>query len=103
MTTKPNKGTKMKTQLKVDIYTLDVWAGEEEGTWDINDWFPKGSVHVDEEADSEATIRLALEKIGAENIDALLETHEVDEVCDTCIKLVRKSDGYPVLELQIRY
>lgn len=93
----------MKTQLQVDIYTLDVWAGEEEGTWDINDWFRNGSIYVDEEADSETIMRLALEEIGAENIDALLETHEVDEVGDTCIKFVRKSDGYPVLELQVRY
>lgn len=93
----------MKTQLRVDIYTLDVWAGEEEGEWDINNWFLEGSLHVDEDTEGESLIHLALEKIGAENIDALLETHEVDEVCDTCIKLVKKSDGYPVLELQVRY
>jgi hypothetical protein len=59
-----NKGLAMETATleKWQLCSLDVWAGEEEGAWDINCWYNAGVIELPEDFTNEGVLALLLEE-----------------------------------------
>ena len=86
-------------QTTYKIFTLDVWADEEEGTWDINNFYARGKATISEEASAEEIVHAALDEIGVE-ADSFLADHYFEDFCNGFIEVRRKADHYPVLHIQ---
>jgi hypothetical protein len=78
-----------------EIYKLEVWAGDEEGTWDKNNWFYEQTISVDNHEQLERYVKEYYIKAGVAVV--------FDYSYESCVNVVKAEDGYPLLEIQLKH
>ncbi len=83
------------------VMSLDVWAGDEEGTYEKNNFFNVGQIQLADCASDEQILQAMIEE-GFLNINATLETVEIqDHNCDGFyIEILDKTNNYPLYDLR---
>lgn len=84
---------------KYQVYNLDVWAGNEEGEWELNNWFKAGVVEISEEAEEAEIIEILIAE-GYFNESARGNISVRDE-CNGWLYIEREADGYPIYNLEL--
>lgn len=81
-----------------EILKLDVWAGEEEGLWDVNNFFPTGEEVMLKDTDGKEALIKQLQGYGYTLPWLDLEI-DMDS-SESYITIARASDCYPILHLK---
>lgn len=81
-----------------ELLSIDVWAGEEPGLWDKNNWFKEGDIEIGDEWPDKDIVSLLI-LLGYLKEEAEGKVYVIDE-CDGYIEIRRKSDDYPIYDLR---
>lgn len=83
--------------MQYKVLDLDVWAAEEEGLWDVNNWHSIGEINIPDSFDSDLIIeRMIDENYLNAKARNLVEAEDTD---DCTIRVLRKDDYKPVFDL----
>ena len=83
------------------VMSLDVWAGDEEGTFEKNNFFNAGQIQLPDCASDEQILQAMIEE-GYLNANATLETVEIqDHSCDGFyLEILERANKHPLFDLR---
>lgn len=81
------------------VLSLDVWAGEEEGLWEINNWFNCGSVDIEEDASNEDVLDILHKEGYISRVDIAEVQNWGDDFFYQIVDI--SNNDYPVYQLQL--
>lgn len=84
--------------MRYQILSIDVWAGEEEGLWERNDYFLRGELDLAEDMEDGEILEAIADELGLG--EEFLKTSIVDEWGEYNFDIVRAEDHYPYFELR---
>lgn len=83
--------------MRYNIYSIDVWGGEEEGTWIENNYFHIGVIDIENDSDKRIIEQLIDEGYLKPTAERFVEI--ADHSDEYWIYVRQKEDGYPLFNL----
>lgn len=84
--------------MKYKVCSIDAWAGEEKGLWDVNNWFSVGEIEIALDKEDKEIIALLIEEGYLKPLAKKRVTAE--EISDRTIRILDKKTFQPLYDLE---